>query len=133
MELLLKKYQEYADVFSKAASNELPPHRPYNHSIQLKSDTNCIRYTPLRRMSDEELREVKRYLNENLQKRFIVTSAAKITSPVLFVRKSNGGLRFCVDYRKLNGLTRKNKYPLLLIDETLARLSHAKFFTRLNI
>jgi hypothetical protein len=66
MELLLKEYQEYADVFSKAASDELPPHRPYDHFIQLESDANCIRYTPLRRMSDEELREVKRYLDENL-------------------------------------------------------------------
>jgi hypothetical protein len=52
---------------------------------------------------------------------------------MLFVRKSNGGLRFCVDYRKLNGLIRKDKYPLPLINETLARLSHAKFFTRLDI
>jgi hypothetical protein len=52
---------------------------------------------------------------------------------MLFVRKSNEGLRFYVDYRKLNGLTRKDRYPLPLIDETLARLDHAKFFTRLDI
>jgi hypothetical protein len=66
MELLPKKYQEYADVFLKAASDELPPHQPYDHFIQLKSDVNYIRYTLLRRMSDEELREIKRYLDENL-------------------------------------------------------------------
>jgi Reverse transcriptase (RNA-dependent DNA polymerase) len=67
------------------------------------------------------------------EKGFIVASAAGIASPVLFVRKPNGGLRFYVDYRKLNGLTKKDRYPLPLIDETLARLGHAKFFTKLDI
>jgi hypothetical protein len=84
-------------------------------------------------MLDKELREVKRYLDDNLDKGFIVASAAEIASPVLFVRKSNRGLRFYIDYRKLNGLTKKNKYPLPLIDETLARLEHAKFFIKLDI
>ena len=120
-------------MFSKAASNKLPPHRPYDHSIQLEGDAGQVRYSPLRRMSDEELREVKRYLDDNLEKGFIVASAAGIASPVLFVRKPNGGLRFCVDYRRLNGLTKKDRYSLPLIDKTLARLGHAKFFTKLDI
>jgi hypothetical protein len=84
-------------------------------------------------MSDEELREVKRYLDNNLNKGFIVISAAGIASPVLFVRKSNEGLRFCINYRKLNGLTKKDKYLLPLIDETLARLGYTKFFIKLDI
>jgi hypothetical protein len=95
---LPKEYQEYADVFSKAAFNELPPHRPYDHFIQLEGDTNFIKYTPLQYMSDEELQEVKRYLDDNLKKGFIITSAVKITSPILFVRKPNRGLRFYVNY-----------------------------------
>ena len=93
-------------------------------------DARQVGYTPLRRMSDEELREVKRYLDDNLEKGFI----ADIASPVLFVNKPNERLRFYVDYRKLNGLTKKDRYPATpLIDETLARLSHAKFFTKLDI
>ena len=134
-QLLPAEYHDYADVFSKAASDELPPHRPYDHHIRLEDgvDASQVGYTPLRRMSDEELREVKKYLDDNLAKGFIVASAAGIASPILFVRKANGGLRFCVDYRKLNGLTRKDRYPLPLIDETLARLGHAKFFTKLDI
>jgi hypothetical protein len=71
-------------------------------------------------MLDKELREVKRYLDDNLDKGFIIISAAEIVSPVLFIRKSNKGLRFYINYRKLNGLIKKNKYLLPLIDETLA-------------
>jgi hypothetical protein len=52
---------------------------------------------------------------------------------VLFVKKPSGGLRFYIDYRKLNALTRKDRYPLPLIDETLARISGAKIFTKLDI
>ena len=131
--ILPEEYHKYADVFSKAASNELPPHRPYDHAIHLDGDRNQLGYTPLRRMSEEELREVKRYLDDNLKKGFIDASAASMASPILFVRKPNGGLRFCVDYRKLNSMTKKDRYPLPLIDETLARLGHAKFFTKLDI
>jgi len=54
-------------------------------------------------------------------------------SPVLFVKKANGSLRFCVDFRKLNALTYKDRYPLPLIDETLARLAKAKVYIKLDI
>jgi hypothetical protein len=70
------------------------------------------------------------YLTDNLAKGFVVLSKAPFSSPVLFAKKANGSLRFCVDYRKLNALTKKNRYPLPLIDETLARLSKAKIFTK---
>ena len=60
-------------------------------------------------------------------------SQAPFVSPVLFVKKLNGGLRFCIDFRKINNLTRKDRYPLPLINETLARLSKAKIYTKLDI
>jgi hypothetical protein len=69
----------------------------------------------------------------NLTKGFIVLSQVPFASPVLFARKSNGSLWFCVDYRKLNTLTKKNHYLLLLINKTLARLNQAKVFTKLDI
>jgi hypothetical protein len=84
-------------------------------------------------MSTAELQAVKQYLLDNLSKRFITPSQAPYASPVLFVRKPNSSLRFCIDYRKLNTITRKDRYPLLLIDETLARISRAKIFTKLDI
>jgi len=83
--------------------------------------------------STEELKACKQYLVDNLSKGFIGQSKAPFAAPILFVRKANGGLRFCVDYRKLNAITEKDRYPLPLLDETLARISKARIFTKLDI
>ena len=69
---------------------------------------NNLRYSPLYRMTIEELAAVKEYLLENLHKGFIVPSNAPFASPVLFVSKPNGGLRFYIDYRKLNSIMKKD-------------------------
>jgi hypothetical protein len=87
----------------------------------------------LYRISDEELRLVKEYLDENLKKKFIVASQAPFQSPVLFVHKPGGGLRFCVDYWKLNALTKKDQYLLPLIKETLAQITGTKILSKINI
>jgi hypothetical protein len=71
-------------------------------------------------MITKELFAVKEYLLENLHKGFIVFSSSFFASPVLFVVKPNSSLRFCVDYYKLNSLTKKDQHLLPLIDETLA-------------
>ena len=85
-------------------------------------------------MSRDELLVLQKYLTENLEKGFIRSSSSPAASPVLFVKKPGGGLRFCVDYRALNAMTIKNRYPLPLIRETLDRLSKACiFFTKLDI
>jgi hypothetical protein len=84
-------------------------------------------------MTTEELLTVKEYLLENLHKGFIVPSSSSFASPVLFVAKPNSSLRFCVDYHKLNSLTKKDQHPLPLINETLARIANAKIFTKLDI
>ena len=122
--VLPKEYHEFLDVFSRKASDELPKHKSFDHHIELEGDPEKeLRNPPLYSMSTEELRIVKKYLEDNLNKGFIEVSSAPIASPMLFVRKPGGGLRFCVDYRKLNAMTRKNRYPLPLIEETLARMT----------
>jgi hypothetical protein len=125
-------YRPYMEDFSKAASDTLPPRREYDHKITLEAD-HTLGHGPLYSQSTEELVILKKYLLENLDKGFIEPSQAPYSSPVLFVKKPNGGLRFCIDFRKLNAITRKDRYPLPLIDETLARLSKAKIFTKLDI
>jgi transposase InsO family protein len=120
------------DFFSKRQSDALPPHRSIDHKIELTED-NTLGFCHLNKHSLEELVSMREYLSSNLAKGFIVSSKAPFASPVLFARKGDGSLRFCVDYRKLNALTKKNRYPLPLIDETLARLSRAKIFTKLDI
>jgi hypothetical protein len=127
------QYAQFKDVFNKQASDELPPHRvAVDHKIELEKE-NTLSYSPLYRMTTEELLAVKEYLLDNLHKGFIVPSSSPFASPVLFVAKPNGSLRFCVDYRKLNSLTKKDQHPLPLIDETLARIAKAKVFTKLDI
>ena len=125
-------YSEYIDVASKVALDTLPSHRAYDHKIKLEAE-NSLGYSPLYRQSIEELKATKQYIVENLGKGFIEGSQASFASPILFVKKPSGGLCFCVDYRKLNAITRKDRYPLPLIDETLARLGQAKIFTKLDI
>ena len=74
-------------------------------------------------MITEELKAVKKYLKENLHKGFIEPSQAPFTASVLFIWKENSALQFCIDYQKLNALTKKDQYSLLLIDKTLAWIS----------
>ena len=73
-------------------------------------------------MSGYKLQKVKEYLTENLKKGFITPSKAPYTSPILFTKRNDGGLRFYMDYRKLNALTRRDRYPIPLINEVLARV-----------
>jgi transposase InsO family protein len=122
----------YLDFFSKRESDTLAPHRMIDHKIELTAE-NTLGFCHLNKHSLEELTTMREYLAANLAKGFVVSSKAPFASPVLFARKPDGSLRFCVDYRKLNALTKKNRYPLPLIDETLARLSKAKIFTKLDI
>lgn len=84
-------------------------------------------------MSREMLLVLRKTLTELLDKGFIRVSNSPAASPVLFVRKPGGGLRFCVDYRALNAITRRDRYPLPLIRETLNQLSQAKWFTKLDV
>jgi hypothetical protein len=84
-------------------------------------------------MSTEQLVALKEYLTENLRKEWIVPSGAEYGSPVLFAKKPNNGLRLCMNYRKLNARTRKNTYPLPLIEETLERISRARVYIKLDI
>ncbi|SLM38210.1 retrotransposon nucleocapsid protein [Lasallia pustulata] len=84
-------------------------------------------------MSLEELRVLRKWLDDNLAKGFICASSLPAALPVLFAQKPGGGLCFCVDYRGLNAITIKNQYAMPLIQETLSRLSNAKYYTKLDI
>ena len=129
---LPSKYNDFRDVFSKTASDTLAPHQKYDLKIELEGEHD-LGFSPLHQYSAKELQACKKYLIENLNKGFIGSSQAPFAAPILFARKANGGLRFGVDYRKLNALTHKDRYPLPLLDETLARIGKARIFTKLDI
>jgi len=130
--LLPPEYHDFLDVFSRELADTLPERRPYDHKIQLQKGKTPT-FGPLYDMSQDELRVLKKYLEDNLAKGFIQASSSPAASSVLFVKKPSGGLRFCVDYRGLNAMTVKNRYPLPLIRETLDRLAKAKYYTKLDI
>ncbi len=84
-------------------------------------------------MSRDEILKLRRYLNENLSKDFIQVSRSQMIISVLFIKKLEEELCFCVNYWDLNAITVKNQYSLSLISETLNHLSRAKIFIKLNI
>jgi hypothetical protein len=110
---------------------ELPPHRAYDHSIALLPgsipvNSRPYHYSPLHK--DEIERQVKNLL----ETRLITTSTSPFVSPVLLVQKKDGTWCFCVDYRRLNSVTVKNKFPMPLIDEILDELTGSTYFSRLD-
>ena len=125
-------YHDFLPVFDRKAADQLPPHRDCDHKIELLPGEKAPA-GPLYNMSHDELRVLRKWLTDNLEKGFIRASSSPAASPVLFAKKPGGGLRFCVDYRALNAITIKNRYPLPLIQETLAQLSKAKYYTKLDV
>src|SRR5450755_2931617 len=84
-------------------------------------------------MTEEELEVLKEWLTDNLKKGYIKASSAPFASPILFVQKPSRGLRLYINFKKLNAITRKDRYPLLLLNEVLSRMSRAKVFIKFNI
>ncbi len=123
---------KFLDVFFKKNVNILSLHQVHDHVIHFKEDAQLSIFT-LNNMSHDEILELRRYLNENLSKDFIQVSHFQMIVSVLFVKKFEEELCFCVNYWDLNTITVKNWYSLLLISETLNHLSWAKIFIKLNI
>ncbi len=123
---------EFRDVFPDELPKGLPPKRTIDHQIELMPGSSPP-YRPTFRMSPLELQEVKKQVDELLEQGKIQLSKSPYGSPVLFVKKKEGNLRMCIDYRALNKLTIKNKYPLPRIDELLDRLNGAKYFTKIDL
>nr|CEG03748.1 unnamed protein product [Fusarium acuminatum CS5907] len=99
---------EIQDVFSPREAEKLPPHRTGDHHIELTHGAK-LPFGPLYGMSRDELTALREWLDDNLWKGFIRPSSSPVASPVLFVKKPGGGLRFCVDYRALNNITVKDR------------------------
>ncbi len=128
-----KLLKEYKDVFPPDIPDVLPPEREVDHKIELEPDSKPV-FQGVYKMSFLELDELKKQLKYLLDKGLIRPSKSPYGSPVLFVQKPDkSGLRMCVDYRALNKLTVKNRYPLPRIDEMLDRLNGAKYFSKIDL
>ena len=122
---------EFPEVFPKEMTG-LPPEREVEFSIDLVPGTEPISKAPYR-MSPSELVELKKQIEELMDKGFIRPSVSPWGSPVLFVKKKDGSLRLCIDYRQLNKVTVKNKYPLPRIDDLLDQLNGATIFSKIDL
>jgi hypothetical protein len=131
--LLPEPYHPFIDVFSKKKSDTLPLHRKGDFKVNLEEGKKPDWVPRLYQMTQEEMAEVKRWVTENLSKGFIQASQSPWASPILFVKKPGGGIRLCFDYRKLNAITKKDRYPLPLIDETMANIAGCEIMTKLDI
>eukprot|EP00253_Pinus_taeda_P012331 PITA_12331 len=123
--------KEFADVFPEEIPG-LPPKRDIDFTIELIPGAAPVSRTPYR-MSVPELTELKMQLQELLDKNYIRPSVSPWGAPVLFVRKKDGTLRMCIDYRQLNKLTIKNKYPLPRIDELFDQVKGATVFSKIDL
>ncbi|KAJ1045058.1 hypothetical protein NDA10_006664 [Ustilago hordei] len=127
-----KPYQHLQDVFDEVEADKLPHHTEHDLHLELIEGGKPPQ-GPLNLKGPKEMSELRRYLDENLEKGFIRPSKSLAQSPVLFVPKKDGGLRLCVDYRGLNEITVKNRAPLPLIEEQLFLLRKARIYTKLDL
>jgi hypothetical protein len=124
--------EEFPDVMLEELPKDLPPRKQVDHVIEVMPRVAHSTKAPYR-MSHEELKEFKVQLEELLMKGYIKPSKLPYGAPVLFVHKKDGTLRMCVDYRALNKVTVKNRYPLPRIDDLFDRLSGAKVFSGIDL
>ncbi|XP_050903116.1 uncharacterized protein LOC127115681, partial [Lathyrus oleraceus] len=128
-ELLVVK--EFPEVFPDEIPS-VPPEREVEFTIDLVPGTRPISMAPYR-MSASELYELKKQLEDLLEKKFIRPSVSPWGAPVLLVKKKDGSMRLCIDYRQLNKVTIKNKYPLPRIDDLMDQLVGACVFSKIDL
>ncbi|KAI0996566.1 hypothetical protein K3495_g11617 [Podosphaera aphanis] len=130
--------RDNARYFTEDENHELPPHRPgVDTKIELIKDEQGrekdIPFGPLYDMSRAELLVLRKTLTDHLDRNWIRASSSAGGAPALFAKKPGGGLRFCVDYRALNSITVKDRYPIPLIKETLRQLTKATWVSKVDV
>jgi Reverse transcriptase (RNA-dependent DNA polymerase) len=127
---LNKISEEFSTVFDPIFA--LPPHREIDHKIPLVPNAQPVNlrsywYSYFQKM------ELEKIVDEMLKNSIIKFSTSPFSSPSLLVKKKDGSWRLCIDYRQLNFLTIKNKYPIPIIDELLDELHGAKYFSKIDL
>jgi transposase InsO family protein len=131
--LVPERYHDFLDRFQKKAATALPPHRPgIDCKIDLLPGTSPP-HAKIYPLSESELKELRNWLDENLAKGFVRPSTSPAGAPILFTKRKTGLLRLCHDYRALNAVTIKDRYPIPLTNEIIDRLKGAKYFTTFDL
>src|SRR5882672_8046400 len=130
--IVLKVYQDFFDVFSQDEAKNMPPHRDFDHKIHLENNQTPP-HSHIYLLTGTELGLLREFLDNMLGKGFIQLSWSPAGAPVLFMKKKDGTLQLCVDFRNLNKLTRKDRYLILLVTNLLYQLGSAKVYTKLDL
>ncbi|MBW0561901.1 hypothetical protein O181_101616 [Austropuccinia psidii MF-1] len=131
MKVVPSVYHQYLDVFSKVKAEKIPPHRACDHHIGLEGSLPPVEVIYC--LSNQESDTLKAQISENVEKGFIQPSSSSTGAPILFVKKNDDGLRLCVDYCKLNAVTRKNKYPVPPMNQLLTVFNGSSIFSKINL
>lgn len=131
-ESILQVLEEFQDVMPKELPKSLPPRRGVDHEIELVPGAKPPARAPYR-MAPSELAELRKQLDELLESGFIRPSKAPFWAPYYFHKKHDGSLRLCVDYRALNKVTIRNKYPIPPLADSFDQLGGARYFTKLDL
>ena len=123
---------EYKELFPKELPPDLPPKRHIEHRIDLIEGAKPPS-TEMYRMSEYELTELKKQIDDLLAKGFIKPSLSPYGAPCLFMKKKDGSMRLVVDYRKLNTIAIRNDFGLPRSDEQLESIKGSKYFTKLDL
>ena len=123
--------RDYPEVFPEELPG-LPPSRELDFKIELVAGTQPISKAP-DRMAPAEMAELKEQLEDLMEKKFIRPSVSPWGAPVLFVKKKDESMRLCMDYRELNKVTIKNKYPLPMIEDLFDQLHGASIFSKIDL
>jgi len=126
------EYHKFADVFNKTKAETLPPHHPYDLRINLEEGAQPL-VGPIYSLSASEQEALKEFIEENLNTGFIRPTSSPHGALVLFVKKKDGSLYLCVDFCRLNCISKKDRYPLLLISDLLDSPCKARVYSKIDL
>ncbi|MBW0527717.1 hypothetical protein O181_067432 [Austropuccinia psidii MF-1] len=131
LKVVQPSYHHSLDVFSKVKGEKVPPHCACDHHIELEGLLPPVGVSYY--FSKHESETLQAYISENVEKGSIRPNSSSTGAPVLFVNKKDGGLCLCVDYRKLNAVNRKNRYPAPQINQILTIFCGANIFSKMDL
>ena len=126
------KYHKFRNVFSKSRANTLPTHQPYDLKIKLE-DGAIPPFGPIYSLSPHELQTLREFINKHLPNGLTCPTRSPSGAPVLFIKKKDGSLQLCVDFRGLDKITKKDRYLLPQIMDLLDSPRKARFYSKINL
>ncbi len=132
-EMVPAHYHSFCDLFSKGNFDKLPEQKPWDYAIELVPNSKSMLDCKVYPLNQNEQEQLDKFLDKNLESGCIHPSKSPFASPFFFIKKKDSTLCPVQDYRKLNKMTIKNRYPLPLISELIDKLRSAKYFMKLDV